>query len=60
MASLKSSLQRANKEIEELKVRIEELEQSNKDLRKKANDNFMKSTKSNPVPVINEGEEVIF
>jgi chromosome segregation ATPase len=42
MASLKSSLQRANKEIEELKSRIEELEQTNKDLRKKANDNFLK------------------
>ena len=37
-------MQRANKEIEELKSRIEELENTNKDLRKKANDNFMKPT----------------
>jgi TolA-binding protein len=48
VSSLKSSLQSANREIEQLKGRIEELEQLNKELRKKQNENlsnFMSNSK---------------
>ena len=48
LTNLKSSLQRANKEIEELKSRIEDLDKENKELKIKANKDLIKYTRNIP------------